>query len=73
MVMFWVLLGALIGIAAAQARGFGTASGLIGGMMLGPLAILMFFASSGRRKCPQCAEWTQKKAKICPHCRSAIA
>jgi hypothetical protein len=70
--IFWALFGALIGVAAAQRRGFGTAGGVIGGLLLGPLAYLMFFASGNRRKCPQCAEWMQKKAKICPHCKSAV-
>jgi len=69
----WLLFGALIGVAAANRRGFGTASGVIGGLLLGPLAVLMFFASSGRKKCPKCAEWVQKKAVLCPHCRSEIA
>lgn len=68
----WMLLGALIGVAAAQKRGFSTAAGVIGGLLFGPLAFLMFFASSGRRKCPQCAEWIGKDARICPHCNSAI-
>jgi hypothetical protein len=73
MFIFWVLFGALIGVVAAQKRGFGTAGGVIGGMLLGPLAVLMFFASGSRRKCPQCAEWMQKQAKICPHCKSEVA
>jgi hypothetical protein len=71
--LFWVLFGALIGAAAAQRRGFGTAGGVIGGMLLGPLAVLMFFASSNRKRCPQCQEWVSKKAKVCPHCRSEIS
>jgi hypothetical protein len=72
MFLFWILFGALIGVAAAHRRGFGTAAGVIGGMLLGPLAILMFLADGGRRQCPQCAEWIQKQAKICPHCKSDL-
>jgi phosphotransferase system glucose/maltose/N-acetylglucosamine-specific IIC component len=72
MTIAWILFGALIGISAAQRRGFGTAAGVIGGMLLGPAALLMYFASSGRRKCPQCVEWINKDAKLCPHCKSAI-
>jgi len=68
----WVLFGALIGVSAAGRRGFGTAAGVIGGMLLGPLSILMYFASGDRVKCPQCAEWIQKKARLCPHCRSSL-
>lgn len=73
MFIFWVLFGALIGVVAAQKRGFGTAAGVIGGMLLGPLAILMFFASGSRRKCPECAEWVKNEARLCPHCKSDIA
>lgn len=73
MIIFWVLFGALIGVSAAQRRGFGVAGGIIGGMLLGPLAFLMFFASGNRRRCPQCAEWMQRAAKLCPHCKSEVA
>jgi hypothetical protein len=72
MVIFWILFGALIGVSAAQRRGFGTVSGLLGGMLLGPLAVLMYFVSGDRKKCPQCAEWINKKAKLCPHCKSNL-
>lgn len=68
----WILFGALIGVSAAQRRGFGTASGVIGGMLLGPLAILMYFVTGDRMKCPECAEWINKKAKLCPHCKSKL-
>ncbi len=69
----WALFGALIGVSAANRRGFGTAGGVIGGLLLGPLAVLMYFVSGDRRQCPHCAEWIKKKAKICPHCKSSVA
>jgi len=69
----WILFGALIGISAAQRRGFGTASGVIGGILLGPLAVLMYLVSSDRYKCPECAEWVKVAAKICPHCKSRLS
>lgn len=68
----WMLFGALIGVFAAQRRGFSVAGGVIGGLLLGPLAFLMFFASGNRKKCPQCAEWIKKEAKICPYCKSQV-
>jgi hypothetical protein len=68
----WVLFGALIGVSAASRRGFSTAAGIIAGMLLGPLSFLMYFASGDRRRCPQCAEWIQKKARLCPHCQSSL-
>jgi hypothetical protein len=69
MFIFWVLIGVLIGIAAAQKRGLGMAEGIIGGILLGPLAFLMFFLSGNRYKCPSCAEFIKKEAKVCPHCK----
>jgi len=72
MIIAWMLFGALIGISAAKRKGFGTANGVIGGLLLGPFSILMYFVSSDRRKCPQCAEWIKKEAKICPHCKSNV-
>jgi hypothetical protein len=39
----WPVLGALIGIAASLWKGFPVAYGLIGGLVLGPLAFVMFF------------------------------
>ena len=75
---FWGLLGALIGISAAQHRGFSVAAGIIGGLLLGPLAFLMYFVSGvtrrdgGNRKCPSCAEWIKDEARVCKHCSREV-
>lgn len=66
------LFGALIGVSASRKRGFSVAAGVIAGLMLGPFAILMFFASSNRKKCDSCDEWIGKKAKVCPYCRNEV-
>jgi len=74
--IFWALLGALIGISAAQHRGFSIAGGIIGGLLLGPLAFLLFFMSglvshndmNANKKCPHCAEWVKADAKVCKYC-----
>ena len=68
LLLFFSLLGAIIGIAAAQKRGLHIAAGIIGGLLLGPLAVLMFLITP-ERKCPFCAETIKKEAKVCPHCQ----
>jgi len=72
MYIFWVLLGALIGISAAQRKGFSVVSGVIGGLLLGPLAVLMFFVTGDRKKCQYCAENIKKEAKVCPFCKKDV-
>lgn len=73
----WMLLGALIGVAAAQKRGVSMVSGVIGGLLLGPLAFLMYFVSGvskgdQNKKCPYCAEFVKAEAAICKHCRKEL-
>lgn len=76
--LFWIVLGALIGVAAAQKKGFSIVVGIIGGMLLGPLAVLMFAVSGvasskdRQRKCPFCAEWIKPEATVCKHCHKDI-
>lgn len=77
MALLWLILGALIGAYAAQRKGFSLVAGVLGGALLGPLAILMFFVSSAggegkQRKCPSCAEWIKAEAKVCRHCKSTV-
>jgi hypothetical protein len=73
MSLIWLLLGALIGFAASQRKGFSPVAGILGGAVLGPLAILMYAVSGvstgdQRRKCPYCAEWVKAEARVCKHC-----
>ena len=76
-VLSWWFLGALIGISAAQRRGWSAVAGGLGGLLLGPLAFLLYFASGVtrsdlRRQCPSCAEFVKAEARLCKHCRSPL-
>jgi len=79
MILVWPLVGALIGVLASQKRGFHLAVGILGGLLLGPLAFLMFFVSgiTGKDdrmvKCPHCAEFIKAEAKVCKHCGRDVA
>jgi len=78
MLLFWPLIGAAIGVYAAQKKGFSTIGGVIGGLLLGPLTFLMFFVSGivssneQQRKCPFCAEWIRPEATVCKHCHKDV-
>jgi hypothetical protein len=76
--MFWAVLGALIGVAAAQRNGFSVVGGAIGGLLLGPLALLLFLVTGitttdENKKCPHCAEFIKAEAKACKHCGRDVA
>jgi len=71
--LFWGLLGTLIGLSAARKKGFSPVAGAIGGFLLGPLAFLLLAVSGvsrgeANKKCPHCAEWIKAEAKVCKHC-----
>lgn len=78
MFIAWALFGALLGVAASQKKGFSMVGGVIGGLLLGPLAFLLFFVSGvsggeANKKCPACAEWIKAEATVCKHCRQPVA
>jgi hypothetical protein len=75
--LFWALVGALIGVSAAQRRGFNTVAGAVGGLLLGPFAFVLYFVSgvlrpNEGRKCPFCAEWIKSEATVCKHCHREV-
>jgi len=72
MLLFWLLFGALVGAHAAQKRGFSVVGGVIGGLLLGLFAPLMYLAAEHGRKCPFCAERVRLEAKVCKHCHKEL-
>jgi|LSQX01.2.fsa_nt_gb hypothetical protein len=76
-ILAWPLIGAIIGYMASNRRGFSPVAGILGGLLLGPVALAMFFVSGVTRgekniKCPFCAEWIKAEATVCKHCHSQI-
>ncbi len=66
----WALLwGALAGALGARKGAAGTA--FVGGLLVGPLALLVVAISRGNmRECEACRKLVHPKATICPSCRS---
>lgn len=62
------LVGALIGVLAAQRKGFSLTVGVLGGVLLGPFAVLLFLVPRRHRRCPSCVAWIPRSAATCQHC-----
>lgn len=76
-ILAWWILGALIGYAASQKKGFSPVAGVLGGLLLGPFAFLMFLVTGvskndRNKKCPHCAEFIKADATICKHCHQPV-
>jgi hypothetical protein len=67
-------IGALIGRAAADRRGFSPIGGTLCGALMGPAFAWLLFAVDGivrpneRERCGLCGEWMRAGATICAHC-----
>ena len=78
--LFWTGLGAAVGYFAAVRRGetVPVATGLVAGLVLGPLAVGLFLVPvPGSRigqphKCPYCAGWVTSSARVCTHCSAIL-
>jgi hypothetical protein len=46
---------------------------VLSGFLFGPIALIIAIVGKGNKnKCPYCQELVDKKALICPHCRSDL-
>jgi len=68
MILLWWILFGLIGLAIGLKKGLNPAVAILGGILLGPLSLLMIFVSSEVEKCPKCGENIKKGAIVCKHC-----
>ena len=73
---FWAIVWIVCWIATivvASKKGEGGLA-VITGLLFGPIALIFALAGSGNKaKCPMCKELINKKAIICPHCRTEIS
>lgn len=73
----WVALGALVGYAAAQKRGWSPPVGMLAGVALGIFSPALFAVSGVTRgdksaTCPHCAERIKAAATVCRHCHRTV-
>ena len=67
-----------MGYVAARRRGFPLAKGVAGGLLLGPLALVLFFLPGTvlhdvrHRQCPYCADQVKADARVCTHCNAIL-
>lgn len=72
--MLWgIWIGSMIiGGWSMKRSGYSTTIALLGVMLLQPFSILLIFVSPRELPCPKCQKRVDKKASICPYCRSEL-
>ncbi|MFA5803709.1 MAG: hypothetical protein WC879_03605 [Melioribacteraceae bacterium] len=69
--LFWIVCW-IATIIISSKKGEGCLA-VITGFFFGPLALIFAIVGTGNKiKCPFCQELIEKKALICPHCRSDL-
>jgi hypothetical protein len=78
-VFFWLAFAIIVGIAAKKRNRSGVGWFFLA-VLISPLLAGLALVAVGRgtttlyamRKCPACAEYVQREARICKHCRSEL-
>lgn len=73
----WPLVGAVIGYFASRRPGLSPAKCVVCGLLLGPLAVGVFFLSADRveqaaLRCPYCDQRNVSGARVCAHCSAIL-
>lgn len=70
--LFWIVCW-IATIIIASKKGEGCLA-VLTGFLFGPIALIFAIVGIGNKiKCPFCQELIEKKAIICPHCRSELS
>src|SRR5437879_1872566 len=73
-----ICVGAIIGYAAAQHKGYSPIAGIVCGALMGPILSWVLFAIDGiiqpneRERCPHRREWVNPGAAVCHHCGNRV-
>ena len=76
--LFWAGLGAVVGYLAAHRRGFSPVTGVIAGLVLGPLAVVLFYiplnisTTVHQQPCPYCAGRVTSNTRVCTYCGAIL-
>ena len=74
----WTALGATVGYVAAHHRGFSLITGVVAGLVLGPLAAVLIYVphrianAKHPKKCPYCAGRVASDVRVCLHCGAIL-
>ena len=77
-ILFWTALGAAVGYVAAHRRRFSPITGVVAGLVLGPLAVVLFSIplrisnAKHPKQCPYCAGRVTSAARVCLHCGAIL-
>lgn len=71
-IFFWLIIGAVVGGAIGASRN-NLGSGVIWGMLLGPIGWILVLFLDARPKCPECRGPLPKGARRCQHCGSEFS
>ena len=75
--LIWIVIGIGVGYVASRRPGFSVVSCVVAGMVLGPLAALLFWLPAGpggssEAACPYCSNQIPAGARLCQHCRAIL-